>query len=216
MSETQNTNPSTPRDYDKDPIVIEDYNPKIHMPFIFIVGAVFLYLELFFHKKDSFAFWALIFFPAVTFYFVLRKAKRVVELKTDTFVYRDDTEVLESIHINEISSIERTFNDFYRKKQKMDPDWTIRIWLSKLLSPLLIVLIIEKFIFHLFKNRLSAYKLFDAILISTQDGRVINILPNDNDEYEMVKEYFLEKCSVDITTVETTIITDYINEEFIK
>ena len=24
---TQNTNPSTPRDYDKDPIVIEDYNP---------------------------------------------------------------------------------------------------------------------------------------------------------------------------------------------
>lgn len=102
-----------PRDYDKDPIVIEDYNPMLHMPVIFLAGAISLYLELFYHKKDSFAFWALTFFPALSFYFYLRKAKRMIVIKEDTLLYHENEQILESIRIDKIKNIERTFNDYY-------------------------------------------------------------------------------------------------------
>lgn len=215
---TQGINPSTPRDYDKDPIVIEDYNPIFHLALIFVAGAVFLYIELVIGKQNStMGFWAITFFPALFFYFYLRKVKRKVVIKTDTIIYHDNKQSLECIQINEIKEIERVFNDFYLKKQKMNPNWTIRIWLTRILSPIeYVILLMNKFIFHLVKNRLTAYKLFDAILIITEDKRVINILPTNKGEYAMVREYFFKKFGLDITTVKRSIIFDYTEEEKAK
>lgn len=206
------------RDYDKDPILIEDYNPIFHLPVIFIAGAIFLYFEISFQKSGNpMGFWALTFFPALFFYFSLRKAKRVIVMKNDSILYQENEQILELIQVNENKDIERTFNDFYLKKQEMNPDWTIRIWLSKIISPIeYLFLLVSKFIFHLVKNRLAAYRVFDAILVTTEDKRIINILPTNNSEYEMVRRYFLEKCTVDIAIALIVIKYDYVDEEIAK
>lgn len=207
-----------PRDYDKDPIVIDDYNPMLHMPVIFIAGAIFLYFEITLHKSSNpMGFWALTFFPALFFYFYLRKAKRVIVIKANELLYHENKQSLESIRIDEIKNIERTFNDFYLKQQQMNPEWTFRIWLSKIISPLeYLFLLVSKFVFHLVKNRLTAYKLFDAVLVTTEDKRIINILPTNNSEYEIVRRFFLEKCAIDIAIAPIVIKYDYMDEEIAK
>lgn len=206
------------KDYDKDPIVIEDYNPLLHLPVIFIAGVIFLYFEITFHKNSNLmGFWALTFFPALFFYFYLRKAKRVIVIKEDLLLYRENEQVLESIRTEEIKKIERTFNDFYLKKQQMNADWIIRRWLSKITSPVeYLFLVIIKMFFHLVQNKFTAYRLFDAILVTTEDERIINILPTNNSEYEMVRKYFLEQFTVDITIAPIVIKYDYMDEEIAK
>jgi len=224
MSETQNTNPSTPRDYDKESIVIEDYNPlfKILMILVASIWFIDIFIDPLKHMSHSQVFWSshffgFVFIPAIGFYFYFRKAKRKIILENNLLVYRENTEDLEVIALEEINDIRRTFNDYYRKEQNMDQDHTIRIFLGRLVSPIeYLILLFNKVLFHLIKNRLSAYKVFDAILISTLDGRVINILPTTKVEYETVRTYFLEKKSVDIMKVNTLIKFDYIEEEKMK
>lgn len=102
-------------------------------------------------------------------------------------------------------------------KQQMSPDWAIRRWLSKIVSPIeYLFLLITKFVFHFVQNKLAAYRLFDAILVTTEDEKVINILPTKNSEYEIVRKYFLEKCAVDIAVAPKVIKYDYMDEEIAK
>lgn len=221
---TQSITPSTPRDYDKDPIVIEDYNPlfKVLMILVASIWFVDIFIEPLKHMSHSQVFWSshffgFVFIPAIGFYFYFRKAKRKVILENNVLIYRENNEDLEMITLDDINDIRRTFNDYYRKEQNMNQDHTIRIFLGRLISPIeYLILLFNKVLFHLIKNGLSAYKVFDAVLISTLDGRVVNILPTTKDEYESIRSYFLEKKSVDITNAKTLIKFDYIEEEKMK
>lgn len=223
---TQNTNPSTPRDYDKDPIVIEDYNPLFFVLFIVFVGIYLTYLFVVnpneSHNSGSRSFWFAYFIgflllPTITFYRYIHKNNRKVILENNAITYREDKVVLEKIDINEIVDIRRTFNDYYRKEQNIHPDHSIRKLIDRILSPMeYIVLIVNKILFHVIKNHLRAYKLFDAILIFTANGRVINILPTTKDEYESVRSYFLEKKVIDIINANVLIKFDYRQEEKTK
>jgi hypothetical protein len=212
------------RDYDKDPIVIEDYNPVFKV--LMVLVASLWFIDFFIHPlklaSHSHSFWAshffgFVFIPTISFYFYLRRVKRKIVIENNVITYREGVEVLETISLNEISDIRRTFNDYYRIGQNVNPDYTIRILLGRLISPIeYFILLINKILFHLVKNGLSAYKLFDAILVIADDGRVINILPTNNREYETVQSYFLEKKSIDIKNVNTLIKFDYIEEEKAK
>lgn len=220
----QGINHSTPRDYDKDPIVIEDYNPLFKILMVLDVSIWFFgtYFSSSTEHSTHAMYWlahfaGYSFIPAVVFYFYFRKSRRKVLLKNNVLMYQEDTKVLEMITFDEIHDIRRTFNDYYRKEQNINPDYTIRIFLGRLISPIeYLILLVNKVLFHMVKNGLSAYKLFDAILIMTADGRVINILPTNNDEYKSVRNYFLEKKSVDVVNVNTVIKFNYKEEEKAK
>lgn len=220
----QNTHSSIQRDYDKDPIVIEDYNPLFSVLIVLVVSIWFFgtyFLTSTKHSSHS-MYWlahfaGYSFIPVVAFYFYFRKSKRKVVMENNVITYRENTKILESIFLNEISDIRRTFNDYYRKEQNRNPDYTIRIFLGRLLAPIeYVILLINKMLFHLVKNGLSTYRVFDAILVMTADGRVINILPTNNKEYEMVCNYFLEQMTTDVKAVGTLIKFDYRQEENVK
>lgn len=99
--------------------------------------------------------------------------------------------------------IYKTFENFYHKSQKI-PDYCKETILVLLTIPVAILeiiwVIVWKFIYNLFKNGLKDYRFFDSIII-LQDDKLINILPNSNTEYKMVREYFLDKFNIDIKSV---------------
>lgn len=210
------------RDYDKEPIIIEDYNPLFKIILIFEVTIWFFFIafttitDSWSHSKS---FWFAHFIgyslvPTIAFYFYLKKAKRKVILKNTYISYLENEKVLESIAVDNIVSIKRTFNDFYLKEQERNPSHTIRIFLGRLMAPLeYFILIINKFLFHLAKNGLKNYKLFDAILLISLDNRVINILTTNQVEYKMVEEYIFEKKAIEVINTDVFIKFDYIEEE---
>lgn len=221
MENSKKENLSTKRDYDKSPVIIEDFNPLFKILMVFVAAIWFFgtyVLSYGEHHSSSsmywFAhFWGYTFIPMVGFYFYFKKSNRKVILTNNTLTYTEDNGILEIIHLNEITDMKQTFNDYYLKEQNVNPEHTIRIFLGRLISPIeYLILILNKFFFHLVKNRLSSYKLFDAILVMTQDGRIINILPTNTEDYESIKEYFLNKIDIDISNIPKLIKFDYKEE----
>lgn len=138
-------------------------------------------------------------------------------LENNAITYRENQNIIEQIDINQINNIKRTFNDYYRKEQNIDPDHIFRILINRVLSlAKYIVLILNKLVFHIFKNRLSAYKFYDSILVITNDNKIINILPTNHIEYENVCKYFLQRKSIDILSTPIIIKFDYRQEEKVK
>lgn len=215
---TQNTNPSTPRDYDKDPIVIEDYN-YIFYP-LFIVWAALLVLYWFIsdmsiinettQRYRFFHFIGVIFIPIIFLVIQMKKQKRIIKCNNIEIAYFENEKVIERISLNNIETIQRTFNDYYIKNQQSKGLFYVIVIL---LSPIyLIILMINKFLFHAITDFFRSYKLFDAIIIFDKNGNFINILPTKYHEYKELETYFTEKKISDINNAMTFIKFDY-NEE---
>jgi DNA-directed RNA polymerase subunit F len=138
-------------------------------------------------------------------------------LENNAITYRENQNIIEQIGINQIIIIKRTFNDYYRKEQNIDPDHMFRILINRIFSLVkYIILIPNKVIFHILKNHLSAYKFFDSILVCANDNKIINILPTNNIEYQNIREYFLERKNIDILSTQIIIKFDYRQEEKMK
>jgi len=88
--------------------------------------------------------------------------------------------------------------------------------LSLIFSPLAILthslLIINKFIFHIYKDGIKSYRFYDAIMIFEED-KFINILPTTLEEYKKIKEYLKLKQSVDIEKCKTFLNLSHLHEK---
>lgn len=216
----QSINPSTPRDYNKNPIVIEDYNYIFNILYVIWGGIIIAYLYIMnpFGNTNHISkdFWFMHFIvmsglPIITFYFQMKKSKRTIVLNENDILFKENETLLERIELKNIESIHRTFNDYYRKNQEVE-DWSV-ILIFVFLPINLSIHLINKFLFHLYKSRLRNYKFFDSIIIFDNEGRFINIMPNTKSEYEQVIEYLSHRLDFHIENAEIFFKLNYGNEK---
>mgnify|MGYP003590935499 CR=1 FL=1 len=204
------------RDYDKEPIIIEDYNSL----FLFLLMAsliplcIYIYNPLNVEKTDSFARNLLIIIPLMVFpyiraYYRARKKRRVI-LENRSIKFLHEKIVIEEIDISKISDIKKTYSDIYHKSQYPNIigkiGWFLAIpllfyffnYYALLFFPgLYLCIIFSKYIFHKIKDRSYTFRLFDSVIVF--DGeKFINILPITNKDYEEVRNYFLVQGLGDI------------------
>lgn len=210
------------RDYDKEPIVIKDYNYMfrmlVNLPFALCFILAYIYNPFVLEDTSSlrngvFIVMPLMFTPYVIAFLKARNRRKIV-LSSQYITYYHEDKILEKIDINEIDSVKRTFVDFYHKSQR-DNSWGYI--LSIITFPITILmhasLIICKIFFHAFKSNFNFYKFYDSIIIFDKNGKFINILFVSNHDYEDVKNYFLNKKEVNIDYCNKFLKLSYLYEK---
>lgn len=208
------------RDYDKEPIVVEDYN-YIFSGMYLTVGA-FVILYFYFINpfgayneisRDYFLIHAvfIVIIPGLVYYFQIKKAKRKIILTNENIVFKEEDTVIEKIEVKNIKSVQRTFNDYYMKNQKAGELEALFIFAFLIFN--LPIQLMNKFLFHLFKDGIKSYKLFDSIMIFDNEKNFINILPTTNQEWNEIEIYIMKKLSVDLRNSELFFKFNYGNEE---
>jgi hypothetical protein len=186
------------RDYDKNPIIIKDYN-YIFFPLYHLFAIPMLIYIFFYVPKASYIGFGLagaaVYKNICIFFEAFNKRSIILSNNSIRFLHKDKT--LEIINLDKITSINRTFFVIYHKSQLMSErvkkiQKTFFLPLAWLLWYLPII--IMKFFFHLFRNG-SKYRLFDAVIIFSND-KFINILPATEYEYQEVRKYFMRKKPV--------------------
>jgi hypothetical protein len=185
------------RDYDKNPIIIKDYNyiflPLLFLPFIPMIFYVILYVSNTSYYGLGLV-TAIVYLHMCLFFRAFNKREIILSNNSIKFFHKD--KILESINLDEITDINRTFSILYHKSQVVSD---IGKFFQILLFPLVLAtwylpLIVIKFFFHLFRRN-SKYRFFDAIIVFSGD-KLINILPVTEYEYQEVRKYFIVKKPV--------------------
>ena len=199
------------RDYDKEPIIIEDYNSL----FLFLLMASFLPLCIFVYiynpfnveKTDSFARNLLIIIPLMIFPYMSSyfraKGKRKIVLENRSIKFLHENILIEEIEVSKISEIKKTYSDIYHKSQYPNIigkiGWFLAIPLLAYFFGYLVLLmflglylyiVFIKYLFHKIKDKSYKFRLFDSVIIYDNE-KFINILPITNKDYEDVRNYFL-------------------------
>ena len=113
------------RDYDKEPIIIEDYNSLFLFLFMvsFLPLCIFVYIYNPFNveKTDSFARNLLIIIPLMIFPYLRSyfraKGKRKIVLENRSIKFLHENILIEEIEVSKISEIKKTYSDIYHKSQ---------------------------------------------------------------------------------------------------
>ncbi len=208
------------RDYDKEPIIIEDYN-YIFGGMYLIVGA-FVVLYFYFinpfgaHNEISRNYFFthaifIVMIPGLVYYFQIKKAKRKIILTSKSIIFKEGDNTIENIEVNSIKSVQRTFNDYYIKNQKAGELESLFIFVFLIFN--LPIQLMNKFLFHLFKDGIKSYKFFDSIIIFDDKENFINILPTTNQEWNEIEIYVKNKFNVDLKNSELFFKFNYGNEE---
>jgi|GEM_PF-1671082 len=210
---TQNINPSIPRDYDKDPIVIEDYNPLfMWWQSIYValpLGTIVLLSNPFHKDIASMLLKLLITMPIILFtiykQYKFAKGHRKVILKENEINYYHDGYRITYMDLNSIKSIHKTFDDFYHRSQKSNWFYTL---FAVIFFPVtifvklgLIFIKVLKYLF--FGNRLFDLRLYDAIIIENNNGDILTILPTNQEERVNLQSYFKSKRNIEIDQLST-------------
>lgn len=207
------------RDYDKNPIIIEDYNYIFNILYVLWGGVLITYFYIFnpFHNSNEISknYWYLHFIlmsllPTITFYIQNKKSKRKILLQEKDILFIENEVIIEKLLLNEIKSVKKTFNDYYKKNQEIE-DWSI-VFAFLFLPFNLPIQLINKFLFHTFKNGISSYKFFDSIILFDINDKFINILPTTLGEYELINDYFRKKIGLDTKTLNVYFKINYGNE----
>jgi hypothetical protein len=203
---TQSTNPSTPRDYDKDPIVIEDYNPLFLA--LWTISAIPIVILIYIFNPGGtseqslsfnvFVIIPMLMFPYIYGYLKTKGKRKIIFTNSEVSFFHDDV-LLEAIKINEIEAIKKTYSDLYHVSQYPNE---FGKFMSYILFPIALymnsMLLLNKFLFHVYKDGYESYRLYDAIMLFAEE-RLINILPTTVDEYADVRKYFESKIGINIT-----------------
>lgn len=210
------------RNYDKDPIIIEDYN-SLFMFFIMISMIPLMIYTYIYNPggtsegslfRNIFIILPVGMYPYVSAYLKSR-GKRKILLGNKSIKFMHENIVIEEILISEITDIKKTYSDIYNKSQSPSELILLAMYIlilfivisQKAYYLLLIVpifhilLVFVKYIFHKLKDDGYQYKFHDAVIVYSGE-RFINILPSTNKEYMAVKEYFLTKSLGDIQSKE--------------
>lgn len=192
---TQNAYHSTPRDYDKDPIVIKDLSRKWSL-FLFLFSMFIMYLIALTYPNSHFTQTNLMISISIFVLPVLYKSLSQLNQKseitiTSTKIIRSWGDYTKELTWSSNQSVKKSFIDFF-DKQQADASWqryigaVFNIFIEHPLS------IIGKIILHLFYNGLSGYKFFDTLVI--RDGEeMIAILITNNKDFKLINEFFITK-----------------------
>jgi hypothetical protein len=197
------------RDYDKEPIVIKDYNSLFlclymvsFMPLLIIIV---IYNPYNVEKDNLFRnlliIVPLIIYPYVSAYF-RAKGKRKIVLENKCIRFLHENILIEKINISDISEIKKTYSDIYHKTQYPNMigriGWFISIplmfyflgYFALIIFPgLYVYMIFLKYVFHKIKDKSYKSRLYDSIIIY-QGENFINILPVTEKDHEEVRNYF--------------------------
>jgi hypothetical protein len=209
------------QDYDKNPIEIKDYNTLFE--FLITISMIPIAIYAYIHNLNTpggmsesslnrhiFIIIPFLMMPYIRAYLRARNKRKII-LMNDSIKFMHENNVIEEIKISEITDIKRTYSDLYHKTQVIGEISYIAfifvfiflfildmLYILLFIYPILhIYLIIIKYFFHNIKDKSYTYKLFDAIIVYSND-KFINILPTSNNEYEKVRKYFLDKKFGDI------------------
>lgn len=198
------------RDYDENPIIIEDHNSLFI--FLFLLNLLPIMILVYIYNpgdaseeslfRNIFLIIPLTMYPYARTYFK-SKGKRKILLLNETIKFIHESNIIEEIEIKKISEIKKTYSDIYHKSQKMNLIEAIGIYIIYplvviisslyylLLIPILFhfFLIITKFIFHKMKDINYSFCLFDSFIIFEHEDKFINILPTNNSEYQEIRSY---------------------------
>jgi hypothetical protein len=195
----QGINPATPRDYDKDPIVIEDYNPLFGwLSFKYILfPSLIISIIIEPHKL-----WMLLILILPEYYIYRNsKEKRKIFLYKDRICYKHNDQLISEIFLEQNPRFFRSFQNYYHKSQDRLTFWhliavflmgwliTKSLFLNSLIF--LIVFSIILIAFQITKWIISKkyYRFFHAVLVILDD-EVIGISLLNNNDYIKVEEYF--------------------------
>jgi hypothetical protein len=187
------------RDYDKNPIIIKDYN-YIFMPLysIFIIPLCIFVIIVnpgnVNHATLAICF-CFCFIPAIdkaNMLFALKNKRKII-LSNKTIKFMHEDKVAEEIHLVRITDIRRTHSDIYHKSQ--EPPFISRIFLP-ITFPLILTLwhlplIMMKFIFLLLRGDIG-YRFLSSFIVFS-NNKFINIFPTTEKEYKDIIVYFRTK-----------------------
>lgn len=206
------------KDYDKEPIIIKDFNSL----FMFLIMASMIPIMLYIYiynpggtSDDSLFRNIFIIIPIGMYPFInaylKSRGKRKIFLTNDSIKFMHESIVIEEVELSEITDMKKTFSDIYHKSQNVTILALFGLYtlfafivISQKAYYLLLVipffhicLVFVKYIFHKIKDKRYKYRFFDAVIVYSGE-KFINILPVTNEEYEVVREYFLAKNLGDI------------------
>jgi len=195
------------RDYDKEPIVIEDYNPLFLALWTMSGIPLVIFIYIFNPggtSSQSLSFNVFVIIPMLMFPYIYgylkTKGKRRIKFENEEIIFFHNNIKLENIKIEEITGIRKTFSDLYHKSQY--PNAFGRL-MSYILLPIAIYmnisLLISKLFFHIYKDGYKSYRFYDAIIVFAGD-RFINILPSTEEEYNELEKYFYKKKQINVAT----------------
>lgn len=223
----QNIN-STQRDYNKNPIIIENYMHGKYMIYSMIVVLPLLLLALLIapvgEKYIRTFMQMLIVIPIMSFvtFSRLDKSKnKYFKLTNSTTNYFSNKNDIKTILTQDIIKVKFARFSVWNRDQKMPIFiyFVFAIWFSLgtflegIMVPLtftlfvVLLFLLTKFLLHIHKGGFKSLRFFDQLVIYENDfkgGRVINILVATNDEYNELREYFLQILNIDIDKVPRT------------
>ncbi|MBP1680713.1 MAG: hypothetical protein H6Q35_1052 [Proteobacteria bacterium] len=198
------------RDYDKEPIIIEDYNPLfMWLSFIYVLFpllTLFFIVAILYFPNKSFDFSKLLIFiliaswPAYNQY-KNTKGKRKIFLNKNKISYQHDNQLITEIYFDKSPSFFRSFQNFYHKSQSRLKIWHLAlIFLMGILITQSLILNIFIFLFAFWFAFLALqiiklvihigeYRFYHALLVIL-DNEVISIPLLKQDVYTEVEEYF--------------------------
>ena len=210
---------STERDYNKKPIIIEDYNSLFLALFTLSVIPIMIYVYMYNPggtSEDSLFRNMIIIIPIMMFPYIAgyfkSRGKRKIVLNNETISFLHENQILEKININQITDIRRTYRDIYHKSQY---EGYFGKFLSLIFFPFALlmhfVLLINKLIFHIYKDGIKSYRFYDAIIVY-EEGKFINILPTTLKEYKEVRVFFRSKKNTNIDKCNTFFNLSHLHE----
>jgi len=190
------------RNYDKNPIIIKDYNNIFLILFGISVIPIFLYYYIYnpgnMPEQSKFVH----FFILIPLY-ILPDFKRVgktigkryMKLTENSIIFLQDKNIIEEINIKDINRVNRTYHDYYHLSQKHNSNILGKILSIIVVPAYQIILIINKFFFHLKMNGLRNYKFYDSIILFSNDN-FLTILPTSKKEQKDIEIYFKIKKDI--------------------
>ncbi len=209
------------RDYDEEPIVIEDRMPEISfIHFMFLTFIPLSIILLWMHISGKRIDWthvlismSILYLP--TYYFLKSKIAgfRTISLNS-TNITRNWDEDIAKIDWIEVKSIKKSFIDFYDRNQAVKGARKKIFFL--LYSPVYVLvdhpyLICIKYLYKIFKG-FSNKSLYDTIVIFDKNGEMIAIFMATLEEKKELKKYFLQK-GFDIDNLSIFYTTHYAIDE---
>ena len=202
-SEMQKNNQMKSRDYDKEPIVIEDYNPKV---IFYVIVSELLLWELFFilnpmELNNSNLIKAFIVLPIIA----LPTMVEYIRIKNRTYILKNKTIELKRknnnlvFNLNCVKDLKISFQSYYTKAQKIS-GYKKFFWyvFSFVLIPFQIITEVQNyFVRKVFFNE-SNVSTYNSLLLYFDNGEFINLYLKDSKSYNDLNQYCNDKFGKNI------------------
>jgi len=218
---------SKERDYDKEPIVIEDYNPMIiynSVKFLLILGiAIILFnpMEITIDRLIGGMIMLLIIVYPVYNNFSKLSKRYIILSEHDISVQDSNNNLIYKINLDNINLVQKTYEPYYTYKQSLSHFSELRKFIGYILAIILVPLkILETIIRVLYKKILFYIKfrniyfnIFDSIVFTAvNNSEIINILIPNHELHEDIDSYLKSKLSIQINKLKINLMFFYIDD----